>query len=130
MALTWMFPLREDADAVTPSTWFYANNAAFERDTFLSRQLPPTPGLVHHPANLLVDRLEALFGRDRIPRDLLVRFVFDPVVSTRNEESVRTVTVRRYSATEYTLADVGTLYSSPSTARDRTYQALENASST
>ena len=57
MALTWMFPLRDATDELTVSSWFYANNVAFRRDTFLSRQFPDVPGLIHAPARLLVERL-------------------------------------------------------------------------
>ena len=58
MALTWMFPLRDPYDRVTPSTWFYANNVAFRRGPFLCRKFPDVPGLTHAPAKLLVERLE------------------------------------------------------------------------
>jgi len=58
MALSWMFPLRDSTDRLTLSTWFYANNVAFRRDAFLSRQFPQVPGLTHAPAGLLVERLQ------------------------------------------------------------------------
>jgi hypothetical protein len=58
LALTWMFPLRDSDGGITVSDWFYANNAAFRRETFLSRQFPNVPGLIHAPAKLLVERLE------------------------------------------------------------------------
>ncbi len=57
MALTWMFPLRDSSDRLTPSTWFYANNVAFRREAFVERQFSDFPGLVHAPARLLVERL-------------------------------------------------------------------------
>jgi len=57
MALTWMFPLRDLDDRLNRATWFYANNVAFRRQIFLSRQFPDTPGLIHAPAALLVERL-------------------------------------------------------------------------
>ena len=63
MALTWMFPLRDPRGGLTQTHWFYANNVAFRRETFLSRQFPDTPGLKHIPAMLLVERLT----RDGIP---------------------------------------------------------------
>jgi hypothetical protein len=57
MALSWMFPLRDPSDRLTLTTCFYANNAAFRRDAFLSRQFPHVPGLTHAPARLLWERL-------------------------------------------------------------------------
>lgn len=57
MALTWMFPLRDPSNDVLPSTWFYANNVAFRREVFVSRQFPDTDGLTHAPAKLFVERL-------------------------------------------------------------------------
>ena len=59
VALTWMFPLRDPASSVTLSNFFYANNAAFRKETFLSRQFPDVPGLIHVPAKLLVERLQS-----------------------------------------------------------------------
>ena len=58
MALTWMFPLRDSSDGLTLSTCFYANNVAFRREVFLSRQFPDVPGLTHAPAALMVERLQ------------------------------------------------------------------------
>ena len=58
MALAWMFPLRQADDRLDVSRWFYANNAAFRRAIFLERRFPITPGLIHYPAQLLVERLE------------------------------------------------------------------------
>ena len=58
MALSWMFPLRETLGVVRPSTWFYANNAAFRKDVFCTHQFPHTRGLKHHAATLLVRQLE------------------------------------------------------------------------
>ena len=58
MALTWMFPLRDAHDGLSVSTWFYSNNVAFRRQTFLARPFPDTPGFIHLPAKLLVERLE------------------------------------------------------------------------
>ena len=57
MALTWMFPLRDSSDRLRLSTWFYANNVAFRREAFVSRQFADVPGLTHAPARLLVERL-------------------------------------------------------------------------
>ena len=57
MALSWMFPLRDPSDCLQPSTWFYANNVAFRREAFVSRQFPDVPGSMHAPARLLVERL-------------------------------------------------------------------------
>jgi Glycosyl transferase family 2 len=57
MALSWMFPLRDPDDRLKPSTWFYANNVAFRRETFLSRLFPDVPNRLHAPAGLLVERL-------------------------------------------------------------------------
>ena len=57
MALTWMFPLRDAAGEMCPTTWFYANNVAFRRDLFQKHPFPDTPGLKHHPAALLVQEL-------------------------------------------------------------------------
>jgi len=59
LALTWMFPLRDPGGGLTISHWFYANNVAFRRETFLSRQFPDVPGLIHLPAKLLVERLQS-----------------------------------------------------------------------
>jgi len=58
MALTWMFPLRDPSNQLTPSTWFYANNVAFRREAFLSRQFSDVAGLTHAAAKLLVERLQ------------------------------------------------------------------------
>lgn len=58
VALTWMFPLRDSDGGLTISRWFYANNVAFRRETFLSRKFPDVPELTHVPAKLLVDRLD------------------------------------------------------------------------
>lgn len=58
LALTWMFPMRDPDGGLSLSKSFYANNAAFRRETFLSRQFPDVPGLTHVPAKLLVERLE------------------------------------------------------------------------
>jgi len=58
MALSWMFPLLDPSDRLAPSTWFYANNVAFRREIFLSRQFPDVPGLIHAPAALLINRLQ------------------------------------------------------------------------
>jgi len=57
VALSWMFPLRDRDDELTIAQTFYANNVAFRRETFLSRQFPDVPGLTHVPAELLVERL-------------------------------------------------------------------------
>lgn len=57
MALTWMFPLRDSSDRLTLSTWFYANNVAFRRDAFVSRNFSDVPGFTHAPSRLLVERL-------------------------------------------------------------------------
>jgi len=45
VALSWMFPLRDPTDELTAAQTFYANNVAFRRETFLSRQFPDVPGL-------------------------------------------------------------------------------------
>jgi len=58
VAITWMFPLRDSDGGLTISRWFYANNVAFRRETFLSRKFPDVPELTHVPAKLLVDRLD------------------------------------------------------------------------
>jgi glycosyltransferase involved in cell wall biosynthesis len=57
MALSWMFPLRDANDRLSLSTWFYANNVAFRREAFVSRQFADVPGLTHAPARLFVERL-------------------------------------------------------------------------
>ena len=57
VALSWMFPLRDPTDELTVAQTFYANNVAFRRETFLSRQFPDVPGLTHVPAELLVKQL-------------------------------------------------------------------------
>jgi hypothetical protein len=53
-----MFPLRDPTDELTVAQTFYANNVAFRKETFLSRQFPDMPGLTHVPAKLLVDQLK------------------------------------------------------------------------
>jgi glycosyltransferase involved in cell wall biosynthesis len=58
LALTWMFPLRDTAGRLTKTEWFYANNVAFRRDTFLSRQFEDVPGLMHAAEGILVARLK------------------------------------------------------------------------
>jgi len=58
MALTWMFPMRDPVGGLSVSKWFYANNVAFRRETFLARQFEHVPGLIHAPARLMVERLE------------------------------------------------------------------------
>jgi len=50
--------LRDPVGGLTQTRWFYANNVAFRRETFLSRQFPDVPWLKHVPAALLVERLE------------------------------------------------------------------------
>src|SRR5262245_2626666 len=58
VALSWMFPLRDPNDELNIAKTFYANNVAFRKETFLSRQFPDVPGLTHVPAKLLVEQLE------------------------------------------------------------------------
>ena len=58
VALTWMFPLRDPDSSLTVANCFYANNVAFRKETFLLRQFPDVPGLIHIPAKLLVEHLE------------------------------------------------------------------------
>jgi hypothetical protein len=57
MALVWMFPLRDASDHLGECDCFYTNNLALRRNEFLSRRFLEAPGLIHHPATLLVEQL-------------------------------------------------------------------------
>ena len=57
-ALFWFFNLRDDAEALTPASFFHANNVAFRRSVFMGRGFPALP-IYRGQCTLLGEQLRA-----------------------------------------------------------------------